>query len=119
MVSTLALRPWPAHRENAVFGAVNRAQWRPLGRETERVSSAIAARRFIGRSDELGRLDIDQRSVIALHYYLDLPMREVAEILDIPFGTAASRLHRGLENLRTNMRGHPAADYPLATERSS
>ena len=28
---------------------------------------------------ELGRLDIDQRSVIALHYYLDLPMREVAE----------------------------------------
>jgi RNA polymerase sigma factor (sigma-70 family) len=44
---------------------------------------------------ELGRLDIDQRSVIALHYYLDLPMREVAAILGIPFGTAASRLHRG------------------------
>ena len=57
MVSTLALRPWPAHRENAVFGTVNRAQSRPLGRETERVSSAIAARRFIGRSSELGRLE--------------------------------------------------------------
>ena len=46
-------------------------------------------------------------------------MREVAEILDIPFGTAASRLHRGLENLRNAMREHPAADYPPATERSA
>ena len=58
---------------------------------------------------ELGRLDIDQRSVIALHYYLDLPMREVAAILGIPFGTAASRLHRGLEVMRAAMREHPAA----------
>ena len=67
---------------------------------------------------ELGRLDIDQRSVIALHYYLDLPMREVAAILDIPFGTAASRLHRGLEVMRAAMREHPAAAIDLATERT-
>jgi RNA polymerase sigma-70 factor (ECF subfamily) len=67
---------------------------------------------------ELGRLNIDQRSVVTLHYYLDLPMREVAEILDIPFGTAASRLHRGLEVMRAAMREHPAAAYDLATERT-
>jgi RNA polymerase sigma-70 factor (ECF subfamily) len=84
---------------------------------TPDASADVADREWV--VSELGRLDIDQRSVIALHYYLDLPMREVAEILDIPFGTAASRLHRGLETLRTNMRGHPAADYPLATERSA
>ena len=36
--------------------------------------------------DQLERLDIDQRAVFALHYYLDLPMREVAEILDIRSG---------------------------------
>jgi len=66
---------------------------------------------------ELSRLDIDQRSVIALHYYLDLPMREVAAILGIPFGTAASRLHRGLEVMRAAMREHPAAALDLATER--
>jgi RNA polymerase sigma-70 factor (ECF subfamily) len=66
---------------------------------------------------ELGRLDIDQRSVIALHYYLDLPVREVAAILGIPFGTAASRLHRGLEVMRTTMHEHPAAAIHLATER--
>ena len=84
---------------------------------TPDASADVADREWV--MSELGRLDIDQRSVIALHYYLDLPMREVAEILDIPFGTAASRLHRGLENLRLAMREHPAADYPLATERSS
>ena len=66
---------------------------------------------------ELGRLDIEQRSVIVLHYYLDLPMREVAEILGIPFGTAASRLHRGLEVMRTAMRDHPEAANELVTER--
>lgn len=68
---------------------------------------------------ELGRLEIDQRSVIALHYYLDLPIREVAEILDIPLGTAASRLHRGLEAMRTAMREDPAAVPYLALERES
>ena len=78
-------------------------------------SADVAEREWV--LTEIGRLDIDQRSVIALHYYLDLPMREVAEILDIPFGTAASRLHRGLENLRASMRGHPAAELHLATER--
>jgi len=59
-------------------------------------SADVADREWV--LSELGRLDIDQRSVITLHYYLDLPMREVAGILDIPFGTAASRLHRGLED---------------------
>ena len=52
---------------------------------------------------ELGRLPIDQRAVMVLHFYLDLPLTEAADILDIPIGTAKSRLHRGLETLRTAM----------------
>ena len=80
-------------------------------------SADVAEREWL--MTELGQLDIDQRSVIALHYYLDLPMREVAEILDIPFGTAASRLHRGLENLRASMREHPAAARELTTRGAS
>jgi len=55
--------------------------------------------------DELGRLDVEKRSVIVLDYYLDLPIREVAEILDIPYRTAASRLHRGLEIMRASIHG--------------
>jgi RNA polymerase sigma-70 factor (ECF subfamily) len=66
---------------------------------------------------ELGRLDIDRRTVLVLHYYLDLPLPEVAEILDIPYGTAASRLHRGLEAMRTSMRASAPSLDP-ATERA-
>jgi DNA-directed RNA polymerase specialized sigma24 family protein len=66
----------------------------------------------------LSRLAIDQRAVVVLHYYLDLPMPEVAEILDIPYGTAASRLHRGLEAMRTSMRVPRGTTDDLAGERS-
>jgi RNA polymerase sigma-70 factor (ECF subfamily) len=66
---------------------------------------------------KLGDIAIDQRAVIVLHYYLDLPVREVAEILDIPYGTAASRLHRGLEALRASMRGDPEAGSDLVARR--
>jgi DNA-directed RNA polymerase specialized sigma24 family protein len=39
---------------------------------------------------------------MVLHFYLDLPLSDAAEILDIPIGTAKSRLHRGLEALRSS-----------------
>jgi RNA polymerase sigma-70 factor (ECF subfamily) len=52
---------------------------------------------------ELGRLPIDQRTVMVLHFYLDLPLTQAATILDIPVGTAKSRLHYGLQALRRSM----------------
>src|SRR5687768_893004 len=36
----------------------------------------------------LGDLPLDQRAVMVLHFYLDLPLTEAATILDIPVGTA-------------------------------
>ncbi len=80
------------------------------------IESDVVDRDWLGR--ELGRLDLDQRAVMALHYYLDLPVAQVAEILDIPYGTAASRLHRGLEALRASMRPVVEVDRDLVTERS-
>jgi RNA polymerase sigma-70 factor (ECF subfamily) len=80
-------------------------------------SSSVVDRDWLGR--ELGRLDIDQRVVLVLHYYLDLPVSEVAEIIDIPYGTAASRLHRGLEAMRASMRVTPGADGELVAGRSA
>jgi RNA polymerase sigma-70 factor (ECF subfamily) len=52
---------------------------------------------------ELDRLPIDQRTVMVLHFYLDLPLTQAATILDIPVGTAKSRLHYGLQALRRSM----------------
>jgi RNA polymerase sigma factor (sigma-70 family) len=75
----------------------------PLDREPSEPDHAamLAQRDLLGR--ELGRLGIDQRAVMVLHFYVDLPLGEVAEILDIPIGTAKSRLHRGLEAMRASM----------------
>jgi RNA polymerase sigma factor (sigma-70 family) len=68
---------------------------------------------------ELGRLAFDQRAVMVLHFYLDLPLTEAADILDIPVGTAKSRLHRGLEAMRESMRteSDAAVGGGLARER--
>ena len=59
-------------------------------------------------SRQLGKLPVDQRAVLVLHFYLDLPLTDAADILDIPAGTAKSRLHRGLATLRAAM----AAERP-------
>ena len=56
---------------------------------------------------EISRLTLDQRAVMVLHLYADLTLERAAEILDIPIGTAKSRLHYGLRALRESMRNEP------------
>jgi RNA polymerase sigma-70 factor (ECF subfamily) len=46
------------------------------------------------------RLSLEHRAVVVLHHYLDLPLDRVAELLGIPAGTAASRLHYAMRGLR-------------------
>jgi len=58
---------------------------------------------------ELDRLPIEQRAVIVLRFFADLPLDEVADILDIPIGTAKSRQHRGLQAMRSSMSAEPEA----------
>jgi RNA polymerase sigma-70 factor (ECF subfamily) len=48
----------------------------------------------------LGRLSPPVRAVMALHYLECLTIREVAVVLDLPFGTVKSRLAYGLQKLR-------------------
>jgi RNA polymerase sigma-70 factor (ECF subfamily) len=68
---------------------------------------------------ELGRLPIDQRAVMVLHFYLDLPLSEAAAILDIPIGTAKSRLSRGLVAMRESLRDERDVAITGARERSA
>jgi RNA polymerase sigma-70 factor (ECF subfamily) len=46
------------------------------------------------------RLGADLRAVLVLHYYVGMSASAVAETLEIPTGTAQSRLHRALTELR-------------------
>lgn len=50
----------------------------------------------------LRRLDHAQRTVVVLHYYLDLPLDQVAATVGVPVGTAKSRLHRAITALRAD-----------------
>jgi RNA polymerase sigma-70 factor (ECF subfamily) len=60
--------------------------------ESRQVQQAIAA------------LPLSQRVVIALYYINDLPLQEIAEILEIPEGTIKSRLHYGRQTLKHHLR---------------
>jgi RNA polymerase sigma-70 factor (ECF subfamily) len=48
----------------------------------------------------LRKLALDQREVLVLRYYLDLPVEEVAAITGVPVGTVKSRINRGLAAMR-------------------
>ena len=51
----------------------------------------------------LRRLTDAQRSVLVLSYYLGLSLEELAQTLDIPIGTAKSRLHYAIDALRASL----------------
>ena len=55
----------------------------------------------------VARLPVEQRAVLALLYFAGLPIREVALTLDIPEGTAKSRLNAGLVALRRSLGDTP------------
>jgi RNA polymerase sigma-70 factor (ECF subfamily) len=68
---------------------------------------------------QLGDLPIEQRAMVVLRYFLDLPLAEAAAILGIPLGTAKSRLHRGLETMRARMHMEPEASTLITQERTA
>ena len=45
-------------------------------------------------------LPVEQREAVVLHHVLGFSLREVAEVVGVPEGTAASRLGRGVAQLR-------------------
>jgi RNA polymerase sigma-70 factor (ECF subfamily) len=51
-------------------------------------------------SDAVASLGAAKRVVIVLHYWLDLPLEEIAGVLGLPVGTVASRLARAKDELR-------------------
>ena len=62
-------------------------------------------------------LSHDHRVVVVLHHYVGLSLAEIAEVLDIPYGTVGSRLHHALRAMRASIEaaervtvagGHPA-----------
>jgi RNA polymerase sigma-70 factor (ECF subfamily) len=55
--------------------------------------------------DVLAKLRIEHRTVLVLHYYLDLSCPEIASILECPEGTIYSRLHYARRLVQTQLEG--------------
>ena len=64
-------------------------------------SGSVIDRDLLDRA--LRALEPEWRAIVVLHYYLGLPLPEVADALGIPLGTAKSRLHRSLGVMRTTV----------------
>ena len=64
-------------------------------------TSVVADRELLDTA--LRRLPAESRAVVVLHYYLGLPVADVATTLGIPVGTAKSRLHRALAAMRISI----------------
>ena len=62
----------------------------------------------------LRRLAPGHRAVVVMHYFLGMPLPEVAASLGIPAGTAKSRLHYSLAQMRASVLGPVAAPASLA-----
>jgi RNA polymerase sigma-70 factor (ECF subfamily) len=92
------LRPW--------FLAIVANECRMSMRRSKRTAAPEAAASS-GASDEalalrraLARLDLSNRLVLVLRYYLDLRYEEVGKTLGISAGAARVRVHRALGKLR-------------------
>jgi RNA polymerase sigma-70 factor (ECF subfamily) len=70
------------------------------------MSGALADRDQI--DGVLRRLDERGRAIVVLHYFVGMPLTEVAATLSIPVGTVKSRLHRALGEMRIAMAAEPA-----------
>ncbi len=85
--------------------------------------AVIASERDDRLQRAVGRLDPLLQETVALHYFQDLSLREISEVLAVPSGTVKSRLNRALELLREILEqevlnhgqeatGETAADHP-------
>lgn len=72
------------------------------------LSSRVADRDALERA--FRSLTPAHRAVIVLHFFVDLPLTEVADVLSIGAGTARSRLHYGLRALRSALEAVDRAD---------
>jgi RNA polymerase sigma-70 factor (ECF subfamily) len=85
--------------------------------EIEVTPEQAAAPEVYGRVDDrlaldraFARLNPDQRLVVALRFYADLTVEEIADRTGVPAGTVKSRLHAATQRLHRALGAHPEAD---------
>jgi RNA polymerase sigma-70 factor (ECF subfamily) len=93
--------PWTFRIASRIaFSHLKRARrWQPLD-DAPPESLTFVHHAFLTLLD---RVSPASRAVLLLHYQHDLSLEESAAILEIPIGTAKSRLHYGVNTLRKHL----------------
>lgn len=109
----MPMRPWFLAIVANQCRTTTRGRWWSVLRLDSPVTQSSAAfeDRIVRGQDvraALRRLPVDQREVIVLHYYLDLPLHEVAAIAGVPVGTVKSRMNRGIAAMKPFFRAEEA-----------
>jgi RNA polymerase sigma-70 factor (ECF subfamily) len=76
------------------------------------VAGTLADREAVDAA--MRRLDEHGRAIVALHYFLGMPLTDVAATLGIPVGTVKSRLHRALGEMRAGIETDVPSTSPVA-----
>ena len=103
---------------NACLDLVRRRRRRPIEVELAPIhtpamvdtTTAFADRELV--DGVLRRLGERERAIVVLHYYVGMPLADVAVTLGIPLGTVKSRLHRALGEMRYAIRSETDAPVP-------
>ena len=76
-----------------------------IDEHTPRLATALPepGESVAGVAAAVAALPHDKRIVVVLRYWLDFTLDEIADSLQIPFGTVASRLSRALGDLRAEL----------------
>jgi RNA polymerase sigma-70 factor (ECF subfamily) len=103
------LRPWLfgfAYRVAADHHRLARHRVEVLGTPGEAVADNVPADQRVAALEErellleaLHTIDLDRRAVLVMHDVDDVPVPQIAEMLDIPLNTAYSRLRLAREQL--------------------
>ncbi|HEX6655597.1 MAG TPA: sigma-70 family RNA polymerase sigma factor, partial [Candidatus Limnocylindria bacterium] len=96
-IARLVNRPDAAQLDETVEGSAVSSS----GEEPE--AWALASEQRAAVREAVAALPQPQRDVVALRFFRDLTIEEIAETTKTPVGTVKSRLHRGLASLRDTL----------------
>jgi RNA polymerase sigma-70 factor (ECF subfamily) len=72
-------------------------------KETAGADPEEPAVRYLDLERAMNRLSSDDRAILHLYYFLDLPIDEVARVIGIRVGAAKTRIYRAVHRLRPDL----------------
>jgi len=104
-VTTNLTYTWLKRRKRWLLQPIEEmAEWLASGKKNSPSHRFERIEEWRNISRAVASLPPRHRVVIVLHYYNDLSLQEISEILEIPVGTVKSRLHYGRRALKLHLK---------------